>query len=187
MAWCHFTVWCVIGSVRLIGVCWLLLALFALLPLISGAHSPLGLLLNCNQSAWVLFAALCGLRAALALCKSPQYRKWFRVGCLSQDNKKARCLHLLLCSVAWFSLTSVSNFTLPPWLIVWGVLAWGWLLLPFMEQLEPVNRRAGFADIPRTNPASGLPMMPSGTVDSGGNPHGMSSHILDACNPDNHH
>ena len=173
-------------SIPVIGTGWLLLAGATLsAALFHTPHTLLFLPLPDNPQALWLLAALLALRGALAVLATARYRQWFRVGSVSTDgDKSARVLWLSLCTATWLSLAHWGDITLPDWLIVWGILGWGWLLLPFIDWDN--NNTANAPDIMDSfpsshetynslNPASGLPMVPYGSADIAGNLYGSSS------------
>lgn len=173
-------------SVRCTGIIWLICVLMAVLDIfLRNPNSLFFQLFNGNTLALAIFAGFCFFRGSMAILFTPTYWRLFRQGVLKKDHNSFRFLFLCACTATWIAYSHFAGFSLPHWLMAWGIASWLWLIIPclpsnnnivprkrlFDDDIE-ILRRHKEACRHTVNPANGLAMF-NDSFDCEGNSFGQ--------------
>ena len=159
-------------NIRLVGLMWAMLAMMSIMALINPVPTSLiQLAFNHNPVAIGIFAMFTGGRGLIGLVQPKRYWRWFRAGVLNDAHNDVRWLSIVIATCAWIASYAFTPFFMPNWMIVWGVVNFLWILLPYLGNPEIAAGVDRLHDN-RINPTTGLPM--NGTFDSGGNMYGCT-------------
>lgn len=167
-------------TIRLVAFMWTILGVIGLVAILNPVPNSLfQQAFNHSNIAIAIFVAITLGRGLVGLVQPKRYWFWFRAGSFNVAHNSVRGWSLVLAAGAWIACASLTPFSLPDWLIVWGVVSFLWLILPYsvynstevnMETPCVFGNSQGIQE--GINPATGLPM--AGARDIAGHPYGRS-------------
>lgn len=171
-------------SIRLVAFMWTILGVTSLIAILNPVPNSLfQQAFNHSNIAIAIFVTITLGRGLVGLVQPKRYWFWFRAGSFNVAHNSVRGWSLVLAAGAWIACASLTPFSLPDWLIVWGVVSFLWLILPYsvynstevnMQSSSSLNTNLFSDNSYDINPATGMPMH-GGTRDTGGCLYGHSS------------
>lgn len=167
-------------NIRLVAFMWATLGATALASIVQPLpHSFFQQAFNHSSIAIGIFVVIALGRGLIGLVQPKRYWLWFRAGSFNVAHNSVRGWSWVLATGAWIACASLTPFSLPDWLIVWGVATFVWLVVPYSVYATPDMYEKPsnmFNDSHKTlepiNPATGLPI--AGGKDICGHPFGRS-------------